>query len=193
VPNWCSNIVKLRHADPAMLVRAQEGFRKGQLLQTFIPCPQELRDTQAVHYPEGHADKAAQDALEARNIEKYGFSNWYDWQVAHWSTKWDVGSEDDVADIEDDVLTLSFDSAWSPPIGAYETLEDVCGFDVEAYYYEPGMAFCGAWLTGVDNCINIPSTSAEAEKVIPEDIDEMFDIVNSMAMWEEEEEEFNEK
>jgi hypothetical protein len=187
VPNWCNNVVTLRHADAAMLIRAQEGFKKGELLQTFIPCPQELRDTQAVHYPEGHADKAAQDALVARNIAEHGFANWYDWQVAHWGTKWDVGSDDDGADIEDDVLTLSFDSAWGPPCDAYDRLEDL-GFAIEAYYYEPGMAFCGSWAGGMDNCINIPSTSAEAAKVIPEAIDEMFDIVNSMAMWEEEEE-----
>ena len=171
-----------------MLVRAQEGFKKGELLQTFIPCPQELIDTQSVYYPDGDERKAAQDAKEKANIEKYGFSNWYDWRVAHWSTKWDVGSEDDTADIEDGELTLVFDSAWGPPIGAYEALEDVCGFEVEAYYYEPGMAFCGTWSGGADNCIDIPSTSAEAEKVIPVAIDEMFDIVNSMAMWEEEEE-----
>lgn len=188
MPNWCSNVVTLRHADAAMLIRAQEGFKKGELLQTFIPCPQSLRDTEATHYPDGHERKAEHDALVASNLAEHGFANWYDWQVAHWGTKWDVGSDDDGADIEDGVLTLSFDSAWSPPIGAYETLEDVCGFEIEAFYYEPGMAFCGSWAGGVDECIDIPSTSAEAEQVIPEVIDEMFDIVNSMAMWEEEEE-----
>lgn len=188
MPNWCNNVVILRHSDPAMLVRAQEGFKKGELLQTFIPCPDDLLFTEAVHYPDGHELKEAQDAKEAANVEKHGFRNWYDWKVAHWSTKWDVGSEDDTAEIEDGMLTLSFDSAWSPPVGAYETLEDVCGFEVEAFYYEPGMAFCGTWSGGVDECIEIPSTSKEAEKVIPEVIDDMFDIVNSMAMWEEEEE-----
>ena len=171
-----------------MLDRATKAFQQGGLLQEFIPCPQELRDTQAVYYPDGHELKEAQDLLESRNIEKYGFKNWYDWQVAHWGCKWDIGGESEPADLDDGVLTLSFDSAWAPPLEAYATLEDVCGFEIEAFYYEPGMAFCGTWLNGVDNCIDIPSTSAEAEKVIPVAIDEMFDIVNSMAMWEEEEE-----
>lgn len=188
MPNWTQNVVKLRHADPAMLTRAQEGFRKGELLQTFIPCPEELLFTQSVYYPDGDERKAEQEAREAANVEKYGFRNWYDWQVAHWGTKWDVGSESDFAEIEDGVLTLAFDSAWSPPCDAYATLEDVCGFEVEAFYYEPGMAFCGTWSGGVDECIDIPSTSAEAEKVIPEVIDDMFGIVENMAMWEEEEE-----
>ena len=174
-----------------MLTRAQEGFKKGELLNTFIPCPEDLRFTEAVYYPEGHELKEAQDLKESRNIEKHGFRNWYDWQVAHWGTKWDVGGESESADIEDGVLTLSFDSAWSPPLEAFATLEDVCGFEIEAYYYEPGMAFCGVWEGSIDNCIEIPSTSKEAEKVIPVAINEMFDIVGSMEMWEEEEAEFN--
>lgn len=174
-----------------MIDRARAAFVRGALLQEFIPCPQELTDTQAVYYPEGHELKEAQDLLESRNIEKHGFKNWYDWQVAHWGCKWDIGddslTEDDL-DYSESELTVRFDSAWSPPCDAYATLEDVCGFEVEAFYYEPGMAFCGTWSGGVDECIDIPSTSAEAEKVIPEVIDDMFGIVENMAMWEEEEE-----
>ena len=175
----------LSHEDPAMITRAVEGFTKGELLQTFIPCPQDLLDTIAGSY--GDPEQQAELKLkEAANLENHGFANWYDWCVANWGTKWDIGSEDGVVESDANSLVVSFDSAWSPPIGAFETLVDELGFEVEAYYYEPGMAFCGVWDNGLDNCINIPSTSAEAEKVIPVAIDEQFDIVNSMAMWEEE-------
>ena len=57
---------------------------------------------------------------------------------------------------------------------------------MEAYYNEPGMMFCGSWISGADRCIDIPQTSREAEQVIPRKIDEMFNIVEDLAMWEEE-------
>lgn len=185
MPNWCSNIVNITHDDPAMLVRAKEAFEKGRLLQEFIPCPQALIDTEAAYYPDSDPRKAELEAREASNIEQHGYRNWYDWNVANWGTKWDIGSEEG-AEIVGDVLQLSFESAWSPPCEAYARLEDDAGFAIEAFYYEPGMAFCGSWINGVDNCIEIPSTSKEAALVIPALIDETFDIVNSMAMWEEE-------
>ena len=111
----------------------------------------------------------------------------YDWCVENWGTKWDVGSEAEAehAALTDGELTLHFDSAWSPPIVAYENMLDQ-GFGITAYYFEPGMAFCGCWEDGVDSEYHIPSTSAEAAKVIPVAIDQAFDIVNSLAMWEDE-------
>ena len=123
---------------------------------------------------------------EAENIKNHGYRNWYDWKVANWSTKWDIGDEGGLTRVDEHALSLFFDSAWSPPIGAYEQLIEL-GFELEAFYYEPGMAFCGSWTNGDEESYDIPSTAAEAEKVIPEVIDDTFDIVNGMAMWEEDE------
>jgi hypothetical protein len=67
---------------------------------------------------------------------------------------------------------------------AHDLLEEQ-GFSIEAFYYEPGMAFCGLWADGADYEYSIPSTSAEAEAV-PRARDDVFDIVNSMAMCGEE-------
>lgn len=186
MPNWCSNVATLRHADREMLVRAHAAFQRGELLNEFIPCPQALRDTESVYYPDGHAQFAAQDARERENLRLYGARTWYDWRVAHWGTKWDIVGDDGSCFLEDQFLTLNFDSAWSPPCAAYETLMSL-GFSIDAFYYEPGMAFCGSWFDGADTCFDIPSTSAEADLVIPDDIDQAFDIVNSMATWEDEE------
>jgi len=184
MPNWCNNVVSMTHDDPAMLERARAAFAQGGMLNEFIPCPQALLDPRSTAY--GGPDAAENDRIRAGNEEAYGYASWYDWQVANWGTKWDIGNEDG-ARIVGDVLQLSFDSAWSPPVTAYWTLEAM-GFGIKAFYYEPGMAFCGSWINGVDESYSIPSTAAEAEQVIPEEIDLAFDIVNSMAMWEEEEE-----
>ena len=76
--------------------------------------------------------------------------------VEAWGTKWDVSLEGlEYTDHGDGTASIEgwFDSAWSPPIGAYEQLAadfDSCA--VYATYFEPGMAFCGEWSSeGVDS------------------------------------------
>jgi len=76
-----------------------------------------------------------------------------DWEygkaVDTWGTKWDVTDEGlEFIDNGDGTASISgwFDSAWSPPIGAYEQL--AADFDsciIECSYYEPGMDFGGFW------------------------------------------------
>jgi len=111
----------------------------------------------------------------------------YGWSVENWGTKWDIN----VAGyeiIDETTVTISFDSAWSPPTALYEYLQGE-GWTVDAYYYEPGMAYCGHYYDGDDYYIEYSNMTAdEAEATIPEDIDEMFNIVEDMRMWEEENE-----
>ena len=76
-----------------------------------------------------------------------------DWEygkaVDTWGTKWDVTDEGlEFVDNGDGTASISgwFDSAWSPPIAAYEQL--AADFDsciIECSYYEPGMDFGGFW------------------------------------------------
>ena len=81
-------------------------------------------------------------------------ADWYDWNVANWGTKWDIGGEQCGEPVRDNKrVMVSFDSAWSPPISLYEKLvED--GFLVHASYFEPGLGFCGTWINGWDNYID---------------------------------------
>jgi len=66
------------------------------------------------------------------------------------------------------------------------------GFEVRAYYYEPGMGFAGVY-EGVDECYDYSGMSAdEAEEYLPEALNEMFCITESMREWEEENEENDE-
>jgi hypothetical protein len=99
MPNYCTNDLTLTHTDAALVLKAHDAFKEGKLLETFIPCPRALRETEAVHYPSEPEDRETQimaerqAAIEAINIKHYGFKNWYDWCVAHWGTKWDVGGQ----------------------------------------------------------------------------------------------------
>lgn len=161
MPNWCTNDLTLRHKDPAVIERAVKAYQEGRLLQEFLPCPENL-------YEDG---------------------SWYDWCIRNWGTKWDVGGANEFADQPDaNTLELKFDSAWSPPIEAYRALEEQ-GFEVEAYYNEPGMAFCGTYDAEYgENTIEYSGwTAAQIREEIPE-LDERFCISEWMEEVEEDRE-----
>jgi hypothetical protein len=159
-----------------MIQRAAKAFQEGKFLQEFIPCPAELLETVA--------QMGTNDAEKA-NRDKYGYSSWYDFNVANWGTKWDVESSN--VEIEDaNTVTAGFDSAWAPPIRAYEQLMDL-GFDLVAFYYEPGMQFVGKWDNGSDYCVEYGGQTSETVRdMIGEELDDYFAISENMAEWEAE-------
>ena len=144
MPNWCSNHGTFSHSDPKMVKKLYQALRKEKVCETFFPTP---------------ADKIKGDA-------------WYDWRVSNWGTKWDFGASDPSAvDLAKDNSNVScyYDTAWSPPIGMYAKLTEL-GFQVEAYYMEGGMAFCGTWDSDSgDDCMSYSKLSD-----IPEDIASVF-------------------
>lgn len=185
MPNWCNNTLTLEHDDPAMIKRAYDALERGEFLQEFIPVPEELKETMAGSYGDDEKQKAL-EAQQKRNVEKYGYSNWYDFCVAEWGTKWDVGA-DGCSDIHPDgkMLHTSFDSAWSPPVGAYEKLE-AQGFRVNALFYESGMSFAGSYQDGF--CEEVPLEGLSADDIennYPE-LDEAFCISESIRDYEAE-------
>ena len=183
MPNWCNNGITLRHADPAMIDRVIKG--KEGLLMELMPTPQELIDTVSGFM--GVDKDAEHKAQQAANIEKYGYKDWYDWNIANWGTKWDFSLEN-VERQDANTVTAAFDSAWSPPIGAYAALEAM-GFEIEAFYYEPGMCFVGKYADGVDEYYEYGGeTSETVREVIGAELDDYFCISESMSEWEEENE-----
>jgi hypothetical protein len=77
----------------------------------------------------------------------------YGWCVDNWGTKWDVSSGEFC--LEEDGLSGSgwFNTAWGPPIMAYESLQEL-GFSIDALYHECGMGFAGSWVDGEENCVD---------------------------------------
>jgi len=168
-----------------MIKRAYDALERGEFLQEFIPVPVELKETMAGSYGDDEKQKAL-EAQQKANVEKYGYSNWYDFCVGEWGTKWDVGEQGN-SDIRPDGLMLHtyFDSAWSPPVNAYQKLEDQ-GFRVNALFYESGMAFAGSYQDG--NCDDFSlegMTADEIEQDYPE-LDEAFGIAESIRDYEAE-------
>lgn len=188
MPNWCNNVVEIEAISQDMIARVAEAAKKGSLLQEFIPCPQDLLDT--VCGSVGVDGSPAQTALEdqqALNVKKYGYSTWYEWKIANWGTKWDIGecTVEEVEGSDGFALTLTFDSAWSPPVGAYEKLEAL-GFKIKAFYHEGGMQFAGIWENGSDDYYEGWGDAKGAEAALPKELNELFAISENQAMWEEE-------
>jgi hypothetical protein len=184
MPNWCNNSITLKHEDPAMIDRVLKG-QEG-LLMEFLPTPKELTETVAGFT--GEDKREAHEAQQQANIEKYGYKDWYDWNIANWGTKWDV-SADSIEREDANTVSLSFESAWAPPTGAYEKLMEL-GFKITAYYYEPGMCFVGKWEDGCDDYFEYgDETSATVREAIGEELDDYFGISESMREYEEEDQE----
>ena len=186
MPNWCNNHITITHDDPEMIAKiaAVEGSEKG-VLQTLIPCPEELLDDALTT---SYGDDARQAIVEAKKAvmrEKYGYASWYDWQVANWGTKWDL-CEPSFNRVDNNTIQISCDTAWSPPLAALESLL-VQGYGVRALYYEQGMVFAGIWEDGNDQCYQSWGDSAGAKATLPQELDDAFAISENMAEWEEEE------
>jgi hypothetical protein len=186
MPNWCNNTLEITHEDPAMIERARVAFKEGRLLDEFVPVPKDL------HIVAGRVgddnDQAQKDlvAQEEVNLAKFGYKTWYDYCVNEWGTKWDVGGDYCEAQDIPNGLIMTFDSAWAPPVNAYEKMLDL-GFSIRATYYEPGMAFCGVWEDGDDDFYEIGGMTAdEVAETLPEFLDESYGISECIREYEEE-------
>ena len=149
--------------------------------------PKELKDTTS---PSSSADKP-QPMVD-------GFDNWYDWRVENWSTKWDVNEFYGVDrqplndSLDESTISFAFSSAWAPPINAYEKfLENNSDCSVRAFYYEGGCDFMGEWYDGVDDCYapsDYKSTDDFWQDGVGSTLDDVFNITESMAEYEAEQE-----
>lgn len=108
------------------------------ILHNLYPCPQELRDTTSSFYTaepnpkwaellaSGEITQEWHDELVERNAKgyaqqqanqaKYGYNDWYDWCVDKWGTKWGDCDTELHGDASDGSISLTFESAWSPPV-----------------------------------------------------------------------------
>jgi hypothetical protein len=120
----------------------------------ILPQPEELHGIKSgsntidgVHYTlwreVDDKDVGVTPEEELDLISKYGASNWYDWNVANWGTKWNV-SDVQADECSDTTLMYVFDTAWSPPTLVVEALaEKFPNLEFLLDYEEPGMSFWG--------------------------------------------------
>lgn len=166
MPNWCMNNLQIT-AKPEQineLTQALEKCEGEDFFDIFVPNAEEA----------GEGD------------------DWYGYNSATYGCKWNCKAYEWDVDGEGTTISISFDSPWGPPDALFNTISD--RFEsVVAYYYEPGMAFCGKFHDGYDETYEIPSSADEIRDQIPAELDEFFNISEQAAEWEaENQEEYDE-
>ena len=192
MPNWCDNHISITGPNSVMdklekVIQTEEG-----LLQFMLPMPKELADTTSPFPKDATPEEKAQ---RIKNLDKYGFDNWYDWRNEHWGTKWDVneyyGFDRQYINDDESQISVGFSSAWGPPLQAFQEFIDKHPVILEARYYEPGCDFMGIWDNGDDTCYECSKYGSDDDFWKSGDgaiLDESFNIVENLIEWEEEQE-----
>jgi hypothetical protein len=144
MPNWCNNTLRLESG------KSIQKFLEPYIEEVdsvfhfdfnkVIPIPDDLMTEARFGEVTGDLQKKYDS-----NMEKYGYTHWYDFCVAKWGTKWSAEGE-----FTQDETMMWFDTAWSPPIGVIEELakklpdDDLLILD----YMEEGENYCGKYVAG---------------------------------------------
>ena len=166
MPNWCSNNFSITGC---------------------VESIKDIWDTAQTAGPDG--DFGLLNAIAPIGGWVYGTA------VDTWGTKWDVSDEGlEFIDHGDGTASIEgwFDSAWAPPIAAYEVL--AADFDscvISCSYFEPGMDFAGFW-SSEDGEEHLDNLHDEWE--LPEDqrsdlyrrLDEEYNLSEQFQEWDEE-------
>jgi len=186
MPNWCNNNITItgpnKIIDKIDKIVKNEKYEKPEdgLLEYFYPMPAELRDTTA-------------DGTKRKKLQKkYGFDDWYSWAVENWSTKWDIhefhGVDRNYINDDESEISFGFESAWAPPIGAYEKfIDDNSNCSIKATYYEGGCDFMGEWYDGQDDCYQVSDFKSDDDfwkTGVGSTLDDLYGITESMAEYE---------
>lgn len=167
MPNWCSNklLIKPKSQSTDHLVQLQgdkgiEDYNK--FISTLkdnefkfsqiISMPKELEgiitgstlfEGKIIHsWREGkNKEIIPLSDIELQSYEKFGCTNWYEFNTKHWGTKWDVDASYTDSNYE---FTSYFDTAWSPPIRwALNVIKLFPNLEFNLYYSECGSPFYG--------------------------------------------------
>jgi len=127
MPNWCENTIKVLSTDNTHKIFLKNLYSYG--MSYYLPTPKELSDTVAPNI-----------INSTEMLNKYGYTDWYDWNINNWGTKWDMS--DQYLDLNNDIL--NYLTAWSPNIDFFNNIiNNFSNLYIVHYYYEPGMVFNG--------------------------------------------------
>jgi len=179
MPNWCYNQTyaygKIENIkafiDPVVEGLEADNYRG--FLHHYYPCPQELLDAQSTfldvnnpvpenwinfvndgtwtqeYYDERAASAIAESKVQKKNLEKYGYTDWYHWCIDNWGSKWGdchLEIEDIQPHYEDGYgfVQLRYDTAWGPiNEGLTELSKLFPKLLFDNFYREEGMGFQG--------------------------------------------------
>ena len=160
MPNWCSNTVEVfATEEDGEIIQFAESVRSQDSEFDFnkiLPRPAALdgirtggREIDGQHHSvwrndaNGNPIPITPDEQD-RQIAQYGATNWYDWSIDNWGTKWSPAGDVSVDIQGGDFIRYEFVTAWSPPTGIYEELVvRYPDLSISWLYNEPGMGIAG--------------------------------------------------
>lgn len=147
MPNWCENDLRilgtLEAVQKVITLLATE--EKPISFSNVIPYPENYKeqDQERVAYLTANPGDWV-------NAPKDGYNDGgYSWCLKNWGTKWDAKCEGnqwewEQEDDEFSSVSVSFDTAWGPPLPVIrELIEKFPDCKFELHYYEAGSAFQG--------------------------------------------------
>lgn len=137
MPNWCSNIVTISHEDTTKI----------DAIEQELMCESPEFFSSLFPRPEAEED-------------------WYSWNVSNWGTKWDASIQQ-YERLDENTITVEFDTAWSPPSKFYYSLVEA-EYTVNAMYYEGGMGYAGTFVDGNDDYYEYDMNDLGTIQAMPE-------------------------
>ena len=111
-----------------------------------------------------------------KNRTEYGFDDWYDWRIANWGCKWDIGEDVQVISLEETAIHIGFDTPWSPPVGVMQKLcERFPDIELSLSYAETGCWFAGQVLGSSGQAEDCPVLEEEVKSFCTQHFGTEFD------------------
>jgi hypothetical protein len=168
MPNWCNNYATFICPTKEIFDKLNHAISTDNWFETFAPL--QIDDV---------TNESGWDAHIAIDM---------------WGTKW-TPSNIEINNSYDETYTLevSFDTAWSPPIGVYKIMNKKFDININAFYEEYGCNFFGRFYLSkeeeIDDVFDMPTDLAELtelRKVIGSELDDYMSFT-----WEQLQEEWN--
>lgn len=143
MPNWSTNHLQVEGVENVRLFKEKVMPKDDRLtFKHLMPIPTKISRCSCIfnslydttiekpelHDPMFYCTDGYYDTATSRYLIWSGYatknSDWFNWCVENWGTKWDACDPVTVCD-EADCLSFEFDTAWSPPSGFYAKLAEV--------------------------------------------------------------------
>jgi hypothetical protein len=153
MPNWCNNTLFVEGDLNALtdfkkrVLKVNEHNTINFTMEDLMPTPSELLEqTSPAMWRGDENDEDGKKEFEKQLDElkeKYGYTDWYNWRVDNWGTKWDT-AESEVDEMDGKSLIVHYNTAWGPNDGFVKFASKVYpSLKFRLSYEEPGMGFCG--------------------------------------------------
>lgn len=153
MPNICNNTLIVNGSEEDIVKFLQqtctaENFETAEpydyaILRKLVPTPQELTDTVS-GWSADPETQAEYDAKFSANLAKYGYKDWYDWNIANWGTKW-ADSDTFLSNRNTGYCVMHFQTPWCAPEAGIDKVSVMFpNLEFVLTYMEEGAGFVGA-------------------------------------------------